>query len=300
MQGSELSQQSPIIKIDDYLGGFHLVILNLLTICNFRVPNCLIFLRKMETHIIHCGYLNVRAEEMIKPLPVEQVRTFYMIDNQGCMQISMNALLIIEDLQMVLIDPGCADFLPSRVIKDYGLEIPVSIEQQIAKVGYHSEQITDVVFTHLHFDHGSGAFLRVPGNIVKRFPDAKYHVLKEHYEYAASPGLKEPNSLFTTFLNRIDQIHWLEDWERDWIEYRVYNGHTKGMVVPVLNTPGGDTCFVSDLIPMEIFLKPEVSSGYDLDPGLAMEEKADFLSELSASVRIVYFHDPLKDSGIYP
>ena len=200
----------------------------------------------------------------------------------------------------VLIDPGCADFLPSRLMQEYGLEIPVSMEEELATAGVLPEAVSDVVFTHLHFDHGSGAFKRVPGNIQKRFPNARYHVLKEHYDYATSPHSMETDSFFIGFFKYLDQIHWLEDWAYEWMDFRIVNGHTKGMVVPVIHSDEGDIYFTSDLIPMHIFFDAEVYSGYDLDPDLAKREKQEFLQEIDKSSRIYLFHDPLIDSIIYP
>ncbi len=88
------------------------------------------------------------------------------------MKLSMNALLVKEGKQVVLIDPGTADFLPARLKQEYGFEMPVSLEEIMQESDLSVEEITDVIFTHLHFDHGSGAFKRVPGNIIKRFPNA--------------------------------------------------------------------------------------------------------------------------------
>ena len=119
----------------------------------------------METHILHCGFLKVRAEKMIKSLSTDQIGDKYQIDSQGYMKLSMNALLVKEEKRVVLMDPGCADFLPSRLVKEYGLVVSNSIEEQLTTLGYHSDHVTDVIFTHLHFDHGSGAFKLIPVNI---------------------------------------------------------------------------------------------------------------------------------------
>ena len=185
-------------------------------------------------------------------------------------------------------------------MREYGLEIPVSLEDELYDAGVLPEMVSDVVFTHLHFDHGSGAFKRVPGHIQKRFPNARYHVLKEHFDYASSPHPKEADSFFTGFFKYLDQLHWLEDWTYEWMDFRIFNGHTKGMVVPVIKSDDGNTYFTSDLIPMHIFLDPEVYSGYDLDPELAKSEKQEFLYGMGESSRLLLFHDPLIDSTIYP
>ena len=250
--------------------------------------------------IIPCGTLKVHAGEMHNSLSPERISTFYETDGQGYMRISMNSLLVETGGQVVLIDPGCADFLPSRFVASYGLEIRVPLEQTLARYAYEPDQVTDVVFTHLHFDHGSGAFARKPGQICKRFPNARYHVLREHYQYAKRPDKRESNSFVTGFFKYLDQIHWLEDWKQDWMQIMIFNGHTRAMVVPGIEGPGGMIWYVSDLIPMESFLEADVSSSYDLDPALARQEKVDFLHGLSGKSELIYFHDPLIDRRFYP
>jgi glyoxylase-like metal-dependent hydrolase (beta-lactamase superfamily II) len=253
----------------------------------------------METHVIPCGLLKVRAEEMIKPWTREQIGTLYPVDREGYMCLNMNALLVIEEGRRVLIDPGTADFLPARLREEYGFEMPVPLEESLMKTGISTEEITDVLFTHLHFDHGSGAFKRIPGNIVKRFPNAKYHVLKEHYQYALRPDRVEASSFSAVFLKRLEKIHWIEDWEYDWMKFRVFNGHTRGMVVPEIDTKNGKIFFMTDLIPMEVFLEPEIYCGYDLEPELVKREKQEFLERLESGSRLILFHETLKESVFY-
>jgi glyoxylase-like metal-dependent hydrolase (beta-lactamase superfamily II) len=262
--------------------------------------NCLIILNVMKIKIIPCGTLKVHAGEMHSNLPVDRISSYYEMDPEGYMRITMNALLVDSGAQVVLFDPGCADFLPSRFVASYDLEILVPLEQILKSTGYEAEQVTDVIFTHLHFDHGSGAFLRKPGRICKRFPNARYHVLKEHYEYARKPDKGESNSFTTFFFKYLDAIHWLEDWKEDWMEFGVFHGHTRAMVVPGINTGEGKTWYLTDLIPMRSFLEPDVSSGYDLDPGLALREKVDFLRGLPKKSELIFFHDPLTDRQFYP
>lgn len=215
------------------------------------------------------------------------------------MRLSMRALLVEEAERKVLIDPGTADFLPARLREEYGLEIPVSLVEELRIVGVAPEQITDVVFTHLHFDHASGAFKRVPGSIVKRFPNARYHLLKQHYDYALYPDPREAGSFSTGLFKYLDRIHWLEDWDTKWMSFRVFNGHTRGMVVPVIVSGEELVYFVTDLVPMEIFLSPDLWCGYDLEPDLLRKEKAEFLEGTGLKSRLILFHDTLKESVYY-
>ena len=253
----------------------------------------------MLINSVHCGTLKVHATEMIKPLERPEIAAKYEVDQEGYMKLPMRAILVEEDDRMVMIDPGVADFLPMKLRQEYGLEIPVSLEEELERLGQTPDQITDVVFTHLHFDHASGAFKRVPGNIVKRFPNARYHLLKEHYQYALHPDPFEAESFCTGLFKYVDRIHWLEDWDIEWMSFQVFNGHTRGMVVPVIHAAEGPVYFVSDLLPMEIFLQKELWCGYDLEPDLQLREKKKFLHNLTPLTRLILFHDTLKESVFY-
>lgn len=253
----------------------------------------------MICNIIPCGFLRVKAETMIRPLSKDKIKLKYKVESDGYMRLAMNALLVEEGDRKVLFDPGTAEFLPMKLRREYGLEIPVAVEESLSELELLPEQITDVVFTHLHFDHASGGFKRVPGNIVKRFPNARYHVLKEHYRYAVDPDPFEADSFCTGLLKYLDQVYWLEDWDIDWINFKVFNGHTRGMVVANIGSGLEQICFLSDLVPMELFLDPKVWCGYDLEPELQLSEKKEFLKELTPGTPIFLFHDTLKKSIIY-
>jgi glyoxylase-like metal-dependent hydrolase (beta-lactamase superfamily II) len=260
---------------------------------------CIGTLAGMKLNVIPCGTLKVNARKMHNHLPESRIRSRYRVDPDGTMRIAMNALLVDDGERLVIFDPGCADFLPSRFIASYGLEISEPMETILERSGYRAEQVTDVVFTHLHFDHGTGAFAREPGRICKRFPNADYRVLKEHFDYAQKPHESESNSFALFFFRYLDRVHWLEEWKVDWLELKVCHGHTKFMAVPGIRTGTGLTWFLSDLVPMESFLEPDVCSEYDLDPGLALGEKNQFLAGIAAGSELIFFHDPLTDRKIY-
>lgn len=253
----------------------------------------------MKIRVVPCGTLKVKAVEMIKPLSLQDIRSRYDVDAEGNMRLAMNALLIEEGEWKVLIDPGTADFLPAHLRKEYGFEMPYGLEEVLRKLDVEPDAISDVLFTHLHFDHGSGAFKRVPGNIVKRFPNARYHVLKEHYGYALKPDRVESSSFSTFLIKRLDQVHWLEDWDMDWIRFKVFNGHTRGMVVPVIETGEGRAYFMSDLCPMQIHMEEGIWCAYDLDPELLLKEKQDLLKDMDERSQLILFHDTLNDKVIY-
>jgi len=237
---------------------------------------------------------------MINRISPAKIREHYEVDPEGYMRIAMNMMVVDTGERVVLFDPGTADFLPGRLKAEYGLEQTGSLEEILRAAGYEPEQVTDVIFTHLHFDHGSGAFRRVPGKIVKRFPEADYHVLKAHFDYASGRNKKESAYFITLFFRSVDRIRWLEEWNGEWMDYQVFQGHTREMVVPRILTGEGEVFYVSDLIPMEIFLDPDACSGYDRDPELARKEKVAFLEGRDRPCELALFHDPVRPVLDYP
>lgn len=236
---------------------------------------------------------------MIQNIGAERIKTQYSVDDSGYMKIAMNALLIAHGGRVVLIDPGCGDFLPKRILDDYGLEIPLPPEELLMRAGYAETDITDVVFTHLHFDHGTAAFKRVPGNIIKRYEKAKYWVSEMHYNYAMKPVESEKNSFFAFVFRYMDAINWLENWDGDWLRFGAFHGHTKGMVVPRISGADCDLVFASDLLPLKILTEQESYSFYDIDSGLQMKEKEHFLRSLERPTLVLHYHEPDEALGLY-
>ncbi|MEZ5073160.1 MAG: MBL fold metallo-hydrolase [Bacteroidales bacterium] len=254
----------------------------------------------MWLKIIPFGTLVVDVASMFNGLSHGRVASYYAPDERNEIRIALNALLVVAGDRVVLIDPGCADFLPARIRDEYRLHLPVPLNRILDGSGYSDNEVTDVVFTHLHFDHGSGAFRRVRGGLEKRFPKARYHVSRAHYEYALDPDPAEADSMFARFLKHAEPLHWLEDWKEPWMEFRYAQGHTRHMAVPVIHTPGSDTWFLTDLMPMAPFLERDVNSGYDLDPDLARREKVRFLDECSRAAELILFHEPEEAKVFYP
>ena len=71
----------------------------------------------------------------------------------------------------ILVDAGCYH---DRFVKDLGIKNFIKPSETLAKLGMKPEDITDVIISHMHWDHADGIDL---------FPNAKIWIQKDEYVY---------------------------------------------------------------------------------------------------------------------
>lgn len=240
---------------------------------------------------LNLGTLRVNAFEMIMGVPEKMIRDQYNVDASNQMRIGMNGLIVETGHRVILFDPGCATFLSKSLAEAYDLVMEQPLAAVVAEAGYRPEEITDVLFTHLHFDHGSGAFLRIPGGIVKAFPNARYVVSRKQLAAIEKLPASESSSFFHKLLRFAGELSYLEDWQEEGIRFFVSHGHTEHMVVPILNAGDYDVVFATDLLPMKIFMEPGAFSYYDVATRLLETERKQLFSTLRPDPEIVWYHD---------
>jgi len=245
----------------------------------------------MKIQSLHLGTIRVNAFEMIMGVPETLVRERYTVDANNQMRIGMNGLLVETGDRVVLFDPGCATFLSKSLAETYDLLMEQPLTTIVAEAGYRPEEITDVLFTHLHFDHGSGAFLRIPGGIVKAFPNARYVVSRKQLSAIEKLPASESSSFFHKLLRFTGGISYLEDWQAEGIRFFVSHGHTDHMVVPIIDAGDHDVVFATDLLPMKVFTEPGAYSCYDVAVPLLAAERKQLFSSLRPDPEIIWYHE---------
>lgn len=246
----------------------------------------------MKYTILNLGTLRVNAFEMIMGVPEELIREHYQVDDDNQMRIGMNGMIVEDGDRVIMIDPGTATFLPKSLEQLYDMNMEHSLEGAVKLAGYDTEQITDVLFTHLHFDHGSGALQRVIGGIVPVFSKARHVVSKLHLDYITKESKEEPNSFFNKLLRFVGELTYFEEWETQDLRFEISSGHTGNMIIPVISGPDHDILYATDLIPMKLHIRAGAWSYYDRDKELLQIEKERILKSLRPGSEIVYYHEP--------
>jgi len=198
---------------------------------------------------------------------------------------------------VVLIDAGWGDKQDEKFFKfvyQFGGE---GLIKGLAGVGYKPEDITDVFFTHLHADHCGGALRRGPGGIEHVFPNAKYHISRQQWEWAVKGNLREADSFLPENILPLGEGDRLRLVESDGelfpgFEARICEGHTPGLMYALVDFRGRRLAYVGDLIPTVGHLPLIWNSAYEINPLRSIDEKERLLVEaLENNYILVFQHD---------
>ncbi len=199
----------------------------------------------------------------------------------------------------ILVDTGTGHKLSEKELRIYRIEQPENaLETALQAAGFSSEQVTDVILTHLHFDHAGGATTIDDNEIVPTFPNATCYVQRSQWLLANNPSLKDRASYLPgnyVPLEHHGQLELLDGPGELFpgVELLINDGHTDGHQM-VKVTGGRQTAvFMGDLIPLAIHLRLPYLMGYDLRPLQTLAEKQQLLAQAAEEGWWLFFdHDP--------
>lgn len=195
--------------------------------------------------------------------------------------------LLVESLntdRVYLIDNGCGTKFDDKFASIYGMD--QSEHDLLSSLEFHGfspSDITDMVFTHLHFDHcGGSTYYDESGQLRHTFPDARYHVTRRHWKTANAPNEREKASFFPENIEPLRDAGRLEltgephEFEEDFYTWNVH-GHTLGQQLPVLEADEKRLIYAADLIPTTAHLPLPWVMGFDMCARDTLKEKKELL-----------------------
>jgi len=147
----------------------------------------------MNLFPIETGNLKLDGGAMFGVVPKVLWQEQYPADENNLCNWAMRCLLIEDGDRLVLIDNGIGDKQDYKFLKHYYLNGDDTLESSLAKHGFRPEDVTDMILTHLHFDHCGGSIKYNDDNTSYEltFPNANYWVSKKQYEWATNPNHRE-------------------------------------------------------------------------------------------------------------
>ena len=246
---------------------------------------------------IHTGNFKLDGGAMFGVVPKVIWNKLVPANENNLCNWSMRCLLVEIEDRKILIDTGIGNKQSEKFYGHYDLNGDDSLMGSLASNGISADQITDVLLTHLHFDHCGGAIIKRDDALLPQFSNAIYHLTESHWNHANNPNDRERASFLPENFMLLKELGLLNfvsegDMIADCIEIKVFNGHTFGMIAPIIHWGSIKLMYMADLIPAAAHIPVNYVMGYDIQPLITMEEKKSLLPWLeSEQIWLVFEHD---------
>lgn len=222
-------------------------------------------------------------------------------DTSGRINLALRLLLIKTDNKIILIDTGIGSHYHSGFLKRFAInsELKHPIDKCLNTLNLKRDDITDVVLSHLHFDHVGG--LQAQANQLA-FKNATLHLQRAHYNYANNPTKRDAGSFQTDIYKptlesykQNDKINWIdgdngiiladEDYQ---LNFQSSNGHTPHMLHPY----DKNIFYMADIAPTSNHISIPWVMGYDISPGITTQDKERLFNfAIQNNLIAIYEHD---------
>ena len=258
----------------------------------------------MKLYSINTGYFKLDGGAMFGVVPKSIWNKLNPADENNLCTWAMRSLLIEDGNRLILVDTGIGNKQDAKFFGHYYLHGDDTLDKSLAKYGFHRHDITDVLLTHLHFDHVGGAIVIEKNKMVPAFKNATYWSNEQHWQWATKPNDREKASFLKENIQPIQdsgKLKFIEVKEdiafSDSVTIRFVNGHTHAMMLPQINNYKGKTLvYVADLLPSVGHIPIPYVMAYDMFPLTTLQEKKAFLQEALQNNFILFFeHDHLNE-----
>lgn len=252
----------------------------------------------MKLTIIETENFKVDGGAMFGVIPKSMWNKIYSADDNNMCNLSNRLLLIEVENRKILVDAGIGYKHNEKFLSHIYVNGEGNLYKSLKNTGYSPEDITDVIFTHLHWDHCAGAtYYNDRGELSLTFPNALYWVSKSQWEWALNPNEREKAAFQEENLLPLQQSGKLNLIQSNTtlynhIELRIYDGHTIGMISLIIHGENKVLAVPADLIPTTAHISLPWIAAYDIQPMVLLKEKIDFLNEAYEKQWVLFFeHD---------
>lgn len=253
----------------------------------------------MKILTIDTGYFYADGGAMFGAIPKTSWSRRYPSNAQNGCVLAMRSLLIEADGRIILVDNG-AGYKHLKALSYYQFFDLQDLHEALRKRGIEPTDVTDMVFTHLHFDHCGYTTLQDPQSDTLRlaFPNANHWVSRRQWENFRQPHPLEQGSYFPEDMELVEtsgRLRLVEEEEMTLtphVRFRLFDGHTPGQIALYCDLPERTYLFAGDVIPLAAHLSLAWISAYDDAPLRSYEAKERMLAEAVAHKQaIIYCHD---------
>ncbi len=261
---------------------------------------------RYQVRSIVTGYMRLDGGAMFGVVPRVLWTRLFEPDDLNRIRLATRSLLAVDAsmTRVILVDSGTGNKWDPDAAGRYGIEPDdAAIERALAEQGLTADDVTDVVVTHLHFDHNGGLldWAEAPGGPTRlRYPSATHWLHRRHWQHAQTPLLKDRASFVPSDFAGLESSPKLQLVEGDapacaipGVTWELSHGHTPAQLLPCFDDPEHPLLFVGDMFPTSGHLPPAWVMAYDNEPLRTIEEKCAVLDRCAgAGLRLAFPHDP--------
>ena len=257
----------------------------------------------MQIHSIETGKFKLDGGAMFGVVPKTMWSKLNPPDENNMCTWAMRCLLLETQNRLVLIDTGMGDKQDDKFRSHFFPHGDDNLIKSIQSKGYSADDITDVILTHLHFDHCGGAIVRQGDTLLPQFSKARYWSQEDHWNWALKPNDREKASFLKENILPIQesgQMSFLNEnsFEDVGITFDFVYGHTEAMTIPFIKYQGRTIVFAADLMPSSFHIPMPYVMAYDLRPLDTLNEREQLYQKVLDSNAFIFFeHDPMNEMG---
>ena len=232
---------------------------------------------------------------MFGPIPKVYWERKYPCNENNLCVMAMRCLFVETENRRILIDTGLGNKHEVKFYQPHNLK---DIVEEIDKLGYKASDITDVVLTHLHFDHcGYATCFDENKKAIPTFPNANYWLSKAQWENYRHPLLYEKDAFFANNIEPVFESNQLNLIEKDTelfegFALQLYDGHSPGQIAAFIDADNEKIVYPGDVVPTAAHVSLGWLSAFDNNAALAMEEKKRLLDKVVEEERTtIFYHD---------
>ena len=232
-------------------------------------------------------------------IPKTMWEKFSPADDLNRIHMVTRSLLLVSDKKKILVDTGNGTKWEEKYRKIYQIDTSrYNIEASLKKLSFNPEDITDVLCTHLHFDHAGGNTKIDQDKVIPTFQNAKYWVSKQNWNLANHPSQKDAGSFLEHDWKILLDNNMLKITNGDepfieGVDIFLSQGHTLGLMHPIVSDGNQTIFYGSDLFPTAAHIPAQWVMSYDIQPMVSIKEKQQLLKQMFQKDWILFFeHDP--------
>ena len=253
--------------------------------------------------ILHPAVFKLDGGAMFGIIPKPLWSKLIPADELNRIQLSLRVMLIQTKNRNILIDTGIGDYHGEKFDQRFGIIGEKGPLENLLKKNFNlaSEDITDLILSHLHFDH-VGGLGHTGQEHVSVFPNATLHIHRQHYNYSLNPTQRDAGSFHSSYFkpiiekaNKNGKINWLDGEEGviliddgEEIKFKCSHGHTPWLV----HAYDKHFIYMADLVPTSAHISVPWVMGYDISPGLTTVNKLEFYQFIAENnLTMILEHD---------